>query len=174
MPTYQERVEVDVPVRTAYDQWTQFEEFPRFMEGVEEVRQVDDAYTEWHADIAGERRSWAARITEQEPDTRISWTSTEGDVKMGGTVTFESLGSDRTAVTLQVDFEPDDAQERMGDALGIVERRVKGDLDRFKSFIEDRGDATGAWRGEIPADGALEPTPEGRAQDDASGEDRPA
>jgi uncharacterized membrane protein len=162
MPTYEERIEVAVPVRTAYDQWTQFEEFPRFMEGVEEVRQRTDAYTEWRADVGGERRTWVARITEQEPDRLIAWTSTEGDAKLGGAVTFEALAEDRTAVSLRVDFEPDEPSERIGDAVGVVERRVKGDLERFKSFIEDRGRATGAWRGEIPADGALEPENEAR------------
>jgi uncharacterized membrane protein len=162
MPTYEERIEVDVPVRTAYDQWTQFEEFPRFMEGVEEVRQRDDAYTEWRAEVGGESRRWVARITEQEPDRLIAWTSTEGDAKIGGTVAFEPMGEGRTAVMLRVDFEPDDATERIGDALGIVERRVRGDLERFKAFIEGRGEATGAWRGEIPPDGAREPANEPR------------
>ncbi len=163
MPTYQARVEIDVPVRTAYDQWTQFEEFPRFMEGVEEVRQIDDAYTEWRADVAGQQRTWVARITDQEPDRIIAWTSVEGDLKIGGTVTFEALGEDRSAVDLRIDLEADDATERIGDVLGIVERRVKGDLQRFKAFVEERGAATGAWRGEIPADHPLEPKGEGRS-----------
>jgi len=156
LPTYEERIEVGVPVRTCYDQWTQFEEFPRFMEGVERVHQIDDAYTEWTAEIGGERRTWAARITEQEPDRRIAWASTEGDVKLGGVVEFESLGDARSAVVLRVEFEPDDTPERTGEALGVVERRVKGDLERFKAFIEERGDATGAWRGEIQPDRPLE------------------
>jgi uncharacterized membrane protein len=163
MPTYEERVEVDVPVRTAYDQWTQFEEFPRFMEGVERVTQRDDVYTEWTAEIGGERRSWAARVTEQVPDEVIAWASTEGDAKVGGTVRFEPLGEGRTAVTLRVEFEPDDATERMGDVLGLVERRVQGDLERFKAFIEERGAATGAWRGEVPPDRPLEPENEARS-----------
>jgi uncharacterized membrane protein len=157
VPTYEERIEVEVPVRTAYDQWTQFEEFPRFMEGVERVEQIDDAYTQWTAEIGCERRSWAARIVEQEPDRRIAWASTEGDAKVGGSVEFEPIGDDRTAVLLRIDFEPGDATERVGDALGIVERRVKGDLERFKAFIEERRRATGAWRGEIPPDRPLEP-----------------
>jgi uncharacterized membrane protein len=160
MPTYEQRIEVDVPVRTAYDQWTQFEEFPRFMEGVEEVRQRTDAYTEWRAEIGGEERTWVARITQQEPDRLIAWTSTEGDAKIGGTVSFEPLANDRTAVGLRIDFEPDDATERVGDALGVVERRVRGDLERFKAFIEERGGATGGWRGQIPPDGSLEPANE--------------
>jgi uncharacterized membrane protein len=160
MPTYEERIEIAVPIRTAYDQWTQLEEFPRFMEGVEEVRQRTDVYTEWRAEIGGEQRSWVARITEQQPDHVIAWASTEGDAKIGGRVSFEPMGEDRTAVTLRIEFEPDDATERMGDRLGIVERRVRGDLERFKAFIEERGEATGAWRGEIPADGALRPEDE--------------
>jgi uncharacterized membrane protein len=163
MTTYEERVEVDVPVRAAYDQWTQFEEFPRFMEGVREVRQRTDAYTEWRAEIGGRERAWVARITEQEPDRLIAWTSTEGDAKIGGTVTFEPLGEDRTAIRLRVEFEPDDATERIGDALGVVERRVRGDLERFRTFIEERGRATGGWRGEIPPDGPREPENEARS-----------
>jgi uncharacterized membrane protein len=157
MPTYEERIEVDVPVRAAYDQWTQFEDFPNFMEGVEEVRQVDDVYTEWRAEIAGRPRRWVARITEQHPDRLIAWASTEGDLKIGGVVSFEALGEARTAVSLRVDLEPDAASERAGDALGVVERRVRGDLERFKSFIESRREPTGGWRGDVPPDEPLEP-----------------
>jgi uncharacterized membrane protein len=157
MPTYEQRIEIDVPVRAAYDQWTQFEEFPSFMEGVEEVRQVDDVYTEWRAEIGGQRRRWVARITEQHPDRLIAWASTEGDVKIGGVVTFEALAETRTAVTLRVDFEPDDPAERAGDVVGVVERRVGGDLERFKSFLESRREPTGGWRGEIPPDEPLDP-----------------
>jgi uncharacterized membrane protein len=163
MPRFEERIEVDVPVRTAYDQWTQFEEFPRFMEGVERVTQRNDVYTEWAVEIGGERRNWAARITEQVPDELISWASTEGDAKVGETVRFERLGEDRTAVTLQIDFEPDNGAAPMGDALGVVERRVKGDLERFKALIEKRGEATGAWRGEVPPDRPLRPENEARS-----------
>jgi uncharacterized membrane protein len=147
MSTYRARIEIDVPVRTAYDQWTQFEEFPRFMEGVEEVRQIDDAYTEWHAEIGGQQRTWVTRITDQEPDRIIAWTSVEGDLKTGGTVTFEPLGDGRSAVELRIDLDADDA---------TLERRVSGDLERFKTFLEERGEATGAWRGEIPADHPLQ------------------
>jgi uncharacterized membrane protein len=156
MPTYEERIEVGVPVRTAYNQWTQFEEFPRFMEGVERVVQRSDVYAEWTAEIGGERRTWVVRITEQDPDRSIGWASTEGDVKVDGVVLFEPLGDDRTALTLRIDFEPDDATDRAADALGAVERRVRGDLERFKTFIEERREATGAWRGEIPADRPLD------------------
>ena len=141
-----ESIDVEVPVRTAYDQWTQFESFPRFMEGVKSVRQLDDTTLEWVAEIAGREERWKARITEQEPDQRVAWTATDG-AKNAGVVTFHRLGEGRTRVTLQLEIEPEGPVESIGDALGIVQRRVKGDLDRFKSFIEDRGAASGAWRG---------------------------
>ena len=143
-----ESIDVNVPVRTAYNQWTQFESFPRFMEGVEKVEQVDDTTLEWTAEIAGVRRSWRARITEQTPDQRIAWTSTDG-ARNAGVVTFHRLDDDRSRVTLQLDVEPEGAVEATGDALGFVRRRATGDLERFKEFIEARGEATGAWRGEV-------------------------
>ena len=143
-----ETVDVDVPVRTAYDQWTQFEEFPRFMEGVESVRQIDDTHLEWAASIAGQRKEWRAEITEQTPDQRIAWTATEG-AQNAGAVTFHRLDDRKTRVTLQLDVEPEGPVESAGDALGFVQRRAKGDMERFKSFIEERGVATGAWRGEV-------------------------
>jgi uncharacterized membrane protein len=143
-----ESIDVDVPVRITYDQWTQFEEFPRFMEGVKQVRQVDDTTLEWTAEIKGIERSWKAEVTEQEPDTVIAWRSTSG-AKNDGRVTFEPLGENRTRVTLQLDVEPDDPIEKAGDALGFVERQVEGDLRRFKEFIDSRGTPTGGWRGEV-------------------------
>ncbi len=143
-----ESIDVDVPVRMSYAQWTQFEEFPRFMEGVKEVRQVDDTTIEWTAEIKSIERSWKAEITEQEPDTVIAWRSTSGATN-DGRVTFEPLGENRTRVTLQLDVEPDDPIEKAGDALGFVERQVEGDLRRFKEFIEARGTPTGGWRGEV-------------------------
>jgi uncharacterized membrane protein len=149
-----ETVEVGVPVRTAYNQWTQFEEFPRFMEGVERVRQVTDETLEWTADVFGQRRSWGARITEQKPDERVAWVSTEGE-RLDGTVEFQPVGTDRTRVDLTMRFEPTDTAEKAADALKIVETRVKGDLERFKEFIETRGAETGAWRGEIPPDTSI-------------------
>jgi uncharacterized membrane protein len=149
--TIEESVEVAVPVRTAYNQWTQFEEFPRFMEGVERVDQIDDQLLHWVAEVGGRKREWDAKITEQTPDQRVAWYST-GDTKHAGVVTFHRIADDRTRVMLQMDFEPTDLVEKAGDALGIVRRRVKGDLSRFKEFIETRGQATGEWRGEIGQD----------------------
>ena len=143
-----EKLEVDVPVRVAYDQWTQFESFPSFMEGIERVVQVDDTTLEWTASIAGQVKHWRAEITEQRPDEVVAWRSTEG-ARNDGAVTFEPLGSDRTRLELQLDVEPEGLVEKAGDALGVVERRVRGDLDRFKAFVESRGQATGAWRGEV-------------------------
>ena len=143
-----EQIEVDVPVRVAYDQWTQFESFPQFMEGVERVVQLDDKTLEWTASIAGKTKHWRAQILEQQPDRVISWRATEGALN-DGAVRFEPLGPDKTRLTLQLDVEPEGLIEKAGDALGIVERRVRGDLERFKEFIENRGQATGDWRGRV-------------------------
>jgi uncharacterized membrane protein len=145
-----ESIEVDVPVRTAYNQWTQFESFPKFMEAVKEVRQLDDTTLEWVADVAGKEKRWKAKITEQKPDERVAWTSTEG-ARNAGVVTFHRLGEGRTRVTLQLDVDPEGPIENAGDALGVVKRQVQGDLKRFKEFIESRGQETGAWRGEVAA-----------------------
>ena len=143
-------VEVDVPVSAAYDQWTQFEEFPQFMEGVESVRQIDDTHMHWVADIGGVEREWDAEITEQHPDERVAWRSSSG-AKHGGVVTFHRLDADTTRVMLQLDFEPEGLVEQVGDKLGFVTRRAKGDLERFKKMIEARGGVeTGAWRGDVP------------------------
>ena len=141
-------IEVDAPVRVAYDQWTQFESFPQFMEGVERVVQLDDKTLEWTASIAGKTKHWRAEILEQRPDQVVSWRSIEG-AQNDGQVRFEPLGADRTRVTLQLDFEPDGLIEKAGDALGIVERRVKDDLDKYREFVEGRGHASGAWRGRV-------------------------
>jgi uncharacterized membrane protein len=143
-----ETVDVDVPVRTAYDQWTQFESFPMFMEGVEKVEQLDDTSLRWTAEIAGQKRSWKAKITEQLPDERVAWTSIEG-TKNAGVVTFHHLDDRKTRVTLQLDVDPEGPVENIGDALGFVQRRAKGDMERFKKFIESRGTETGAWRGTV-------------------------
>jgi uncharacterized membrane protein len=151
MSTIEESVEVEVPARTAYNQWTQFETFPQFMEGVERVEQIDDERLHWVADIGGRKREWDAKITEQTPDQRVAWYGT-GDTKHAGVVTFHRVADDRTRVMLQMDFEPTDFVERAGDALGVVGRRIKGDLGRFKEFIENRGEATGEWRGAIRQD----------------------
>jgi uncharacterized membrane protein len=151
MPRFEDVIDVDVPVRVAYDQWTQFEEFPKFMEGVERVVQRDDKTLDWTATIAGQRKEWTAEITDQTPDIRIAWKSTSGD-ENAGAVLFSSLGPDSTRITLRIDADPEGAVETIGANLGFVERRVKGDLERFKEFIEARGVPTGAWRGEIHGD----------------------
>jgi uncharacterized membrane protein len=147
----EESIEVDVPVRTAYNQWTQFEEFPRFMEGVESVRQIDDTHTHWVAEIAGQRREFDAEITEQRPDERVAWTSRSGE-RQAGVVTFHRISDDRTKIMLQLDYEPEGLVDKAGDALGFVTRRAKGDLERFKQLIEARGVESGAWRGNVAAD----------------------
>ena len=154
MSIISQTIEVGVPVSVAYNQWTQFEEFPGFMEGVESVRQVTDESLEWTAEIAGQVRTWGTRITEQVPDRKISWIAVEGE-QIDGTVEFAPAGEDRTQVSLSMRFEPSDAMEEAADALQVVEGRVKGDLERFKRFIESRGSETGAWRGEIPPDAEL-------------------
>ena len=141
-------IEVGVPVRTAYNQWTQFEEFPGFMEGVKSVTQVDDKHLHWVAEIAGVEREWDAEITEQIPDERIAWRSTSGPTN-AGVVTFHHLEEGRSKVMLQMEVEADDAAAKVADFLGIVERKTKGDLVRFKEHIESRGTESGAWRGEI-------------------------
>ena len=143
-----EAVDVAVPVRTAYDQWTQFESFPKFMEGVKSVRQLNDSTLEWVADVGGRQKSWQAKITEQRPDERIAWKATEG-AHNAGVVTFHRLGEGRSRVTLQLDVEPEGPIESVGTALGVVQRRVKGDMKRFKEYIEARDGETGAWRGTI-------------------------
>ena len=148
MSTIEESVVVDVPLTTVYNQWTQFESFPQFMEGVQSVRQLDDRRLHWAAEIGGKRREWDAEITEQRPDERVAWRSTSG-APNGGAVTFHRLGDEQTKVMVQIDYEPEGAIESIGEAVGMVERRTKGDLERFKEFIESRGTETGEWRGEI-------------------------
>jgi uncharacterized membrane protein len=148
MSVVEQTIEVDVPVRVAYDQWTQFESFPHFMEGVEQVTQKDDSTLEWHANIAGQDKRWTAEIVEQTPDQRVAWRSTSG-AKNSGVVSFQPRGDNRTSVTLQLEADPEGPVESAGDALGFLDRRVKGDLERFKEFVEGRGVPTGAWRGEI-------------------------
>jgi uncharacterized membrane protein len=148
MATIEESIEVKVPVRTAYDQWTQFEEFPRFMAGVESVKQLDDTHLHWVANIGGIRREWDAEITEQHPDERVAWRATEG-AENAGVVTFHHIDEGTTKVMLQLDFDPDGFVEQVGDKLGIVKSQAEADLDRFKEFIEERGTETGAWRGDV-------------------------
>ena len=153
MSTIEESIDLQVPVRTAYNQWTQFEEFPRFMDGVEEVRQLDDTHLHWVAEIAGVRREWKAEVTEQTPDQRIAWQSTNG-AQHAGVVTFHHIDDGHTRVMLQLDTEPQGVVEKAGDALGVLKRQVKGDLERFKQLIESRGSESGAWRGEVAQDPA--------------------
>jgi uncharacterized membrane protein len=148
MARVEKSIQVNVPLQTAYNQWTQFEEFPRFMEGIREVRQLDDARLNWVAEIGGETKEWEARITQQVPDQVVAWES-EGGVPNAGVVTFHRMGGDQTEVNVSMEYEPEDFKEAVGDKLGFVARRVEGDLKRFKEFIEERGVETGAWRGKI-------------------------
>jgi uncharacterized membrane protein len=148
MSEKEKSVEVDVPVSVAYNQWTQFESFPQFMDGVESVTQLDDRRLHWVAEIAGVKREWDAEITDQEPDRRIAWRSIDGTGN-AGVVTFQPLDTNRTQVTLDIDIEPQDLVEKIGDKLGFVSKQSEGDLKKFKDFIESRGRETGAWRGEI-------------------------
>lgn len=153
MSTVEKTIDVDVPVRSAYDQWTQFEEFPHFMEGVEEVRQVDDRHCHWRTKVAGVRREFDTEIVDQLPDERVAWRTVGGEVRQKGVVTFQRLDEDHTRVRLAMEVEPEGVVEKTGDALGILDLRVKGDLKRFKGFIEERGQATGGWRGRVrPSD----------------------
>jgi uncharacterized membrane protein len=149
MPTtIEQSVDVNVPVRTAYNQWTQFEEFPEFMEAVEEVKQIDDTHLRWKAESGGTSHEWEAEITEQHPDERIAWTSTSGKGN-SGVVTFHRLDDETTRIMLQLEWEPEGAKEQLGSAVGLDDRSVKGDLERFKQLIERRGTESGAWRGEV-------------------------
>jgi uncharacterized membrane protein len=145
-----ESIDVDVPVRTVYDQWTQFETFPQFMDGVERIDQITDTKTHWVTKIGGVEREFDADITEQHPDERVAWKSTTG-ADQAGVVTFHRLSDTSTRVTVQMDYEPEGVVENVGDKLGIVKRRVTGDLERFKQFIEARGSETGGWRGDVDA-----------------------
>lgn len=148
MSTITESIDVNVPIRVAYDQWTQFESFPEFMEGVEDIRQMSPDMIHWRMKIAGTEREFDAQITEQHPDQRVAWKSVSGP-RHAGVVTFHRLGESTTRVTTQMDVDPDGFVENVTDRLGILDRRVKGDLKRFKEFIEQRGQQTGAWRGDI-------------------------
>jgi len=148
MEYVEKSIEVDVPVRTAYNQWTQFESFPQFMDGVEEVRQIDDKNLFWRAKVMGVEKGWNAEIVEQVPDKRIAWHSTSG-TDNAGIVTFDTLSPTSTKLTLRLGYEPEGAMENLGKALGSLERAIEGDLKRFKKFIEGRRVETGAWREEI-------------------------
>ena len=144
----EESIDVNVPVRVAYNQWTQFEEFPQFMDGVDEVRQLDETHLHWVASFGGSQHEWDAEITEQLPDERVAWRNTDGKDN-AGVVTFHRLDADNTRVMVQMDFVPEGIKEKIGDALGAPDRRVQADLERFKEMIESRGVESGAWRGEV-------------------------
>src|SRR5215218_9236042 len=146
--TVEKTILVNVPISTAYNQWTQFEDFPQFMGGVKSVTQLSDDRLEWVAEIAGVGRQWQARIVEQIPDRKVAWAATEGATNAGA-VTFSDAGGGQTSVHLSLEYEPDGLVEKVGDKLNIVENQAERDLERFKAFIEDEGYATGAWRGSI-------------------------
>jgi uncharacterized membrane protein len=148
MATVEKSIEVNVPVTTAYNQWTQFEDFPKFMENVESVQQTDDTHLHWVAEYGGQRHEWDAEIVEQVPDERIAWQG-DGDVQQSGIVTFEPLDDARTKVTVRIDWEPEGMKEKVGSAVGADSRSVGEDLDRFKEMIEERGVESGAWRGSV-------------------------
>ena len=154
MSQVEESIEVGVPVHTAYNQWTQFETFPEFMSGVERIEQRTDTLTHWVTNVNGVHREFDAEITEQIPDERVAWTSTGGDTRQAGAVTFHKLDEGKSRVMVQIDWQPSDLVEKVGSAINIDNRRVKGDLERFKEFIEARGSETGAWRGDIENDPA--------------------
>jgi uncharacterized membrane protein len=150
MPKIEDTIEVRVPVQQAYNQWTQFEDFPKFMEGIQSVQQLDDTHVQWVAEIRGESREWTTEITEQRPDQKVAWRTIEGEVKNDGIVTFEPMGDAQTRVNVQMDVEGDSTAENVaGDLLGVVKKQVHGDLERFKQLIESRDEETGAWRGRV-------------------------
>ncbi|WP_328877206.1 SRPBCC family protein [Streptomyces sp. NBC_00299] len=149
MSTVKETVEVEVPVGTAYNQWTQFQEFPNFMEGVEEVRQLDDSHNHWTTKIGGVRREFDTEIVDQLPDERITWRTVSGDTQQKGTVRFQRVDDTHTRVELVMDVEPSGAAEKAADMTGTIDRRIKGDMRRFKEYIEHRGIESGSWRGRI-------------------------
>jgi uncharacterized membrane protein len=148
MARVEESIEVNVPVSTAYNQWTQFEEFPQFMEGVESVKQISDTRLHWVAEIGGKRHEWAAQIVEQTPDRKVEWRAEDGHYN-SGIVTFEAADGNQTRINVVIEHETEGLTETLGSALGSDSRRVKGDLERFKDFVESRGVETGAWRGEV-------------------------
>jgi len=150
MPKIEDSIDVEVPVRKAYNQWTQFEEFPKFMEGVQSVQQLDDTHVRWVAEIRGESREWTTEIVEQQPDEKVEWKTIDGQVKNDGVVTFQQVGDGQTRVNVAMDVAGESTAENVaGDLLGIVKSQVRGDLERFKQLVETRDDETGAWRGTV-------------------------
>ena len=148
MSVVEKSIEINVPVTTAYNQWTQFEEFPNFMEGVKKVSQIDDTHLRWKANVGGKDKEWDAEITEQIPDNRIAWRSRDGAMN-AGVVTFHRLSDSKSKIMLQLEYDPEGVVENVGDAVGVVSQRVVGDLERFKHYIESRGKESGAWRGTV-------------------------
>jgi uncharacterized membrane protein len=148
MEPIEKSIDVDAPIQSVYNQWTQFEDFPHFMNGVKEVIQKDATHLHWRVNLWGKEEEWDAVITEQEPDIRVSWKSIDG-LRTAGTVRFYDLGNNRTQVRLAMSYQPADAIEKVGDALGIVDRNVESSLKDFKKYIEQRGVESGAWRGEV-------------------------
>ena len=150
METITKDIEVRAPVRAVYNQWTQFEDFPKFMEGIQSVQQLDDTHVHWVAEIRGETREWTTEITEQRPDEKVAWKTIDGEVKNDGVVSFEQIARDQTRVNVQMDVEGESTAENVaGDLLGVVKSQVHGDLERFKQLIENRDEATGAYRGKV-------------------------
>jgi carbon monoxide dehydrogenase subunit G len=171
--THVERsIEVEVPVRMAYDQWSRFEEFPRFMSGVEEVRRVGDGMTHWVAHISGVRREWDAAIVEQVPDEKVAWAATTGATNAGA-VFFDAVATDCTRVRLTLDFEPEGVIERIGDVMDVVQRQAVADLDRFKEFIEGQSSVAGGWRGTSEDGGVMSQEAQGQAVRQAAADDLP-
>lgn len=152
MSTVTESIDVDVPIKIAYDQWTQFESFPEFMDGVQEIRQIDDTHLHWVVKVGGITREFDATITEQHPEERVAWRADDGP-DHAGVVTFHRLDDEQTRVTAQMDIDPEGFVENVADKAGILDRKVRGDLKRFKEFIENRGSATGTWRGDVERPG---------------------
>lgn len=148
MKMIEQSIEVDAPLRKVYNQWTQFEEFPEFMEGIEKVHQLDDKRLHWVANIGGKHEEWDAEIQEQVPDQRIAWRSITGR-QSDGNISFEKVAENKTRIRAAISYEPEGAMEKIGDAMGIVSARVKGDLKRFKEFVERQTTESAGWRGEI-------------------------
>ena len=148
MSTVEKSIDIDVPVRVAYDQWTQFESFPQFMEGIEEIKQIDDTHLHWRAKVGGHEVEWNAVITEQIPDERVAWKATDGKAN-AGVVTFHRLSDTSSRVMVQIEHEADGIMEKVGSALGADSREVKNSLQNFKELVEKRGNADASWRGEV-------------------------
>jgi uncharacterized membrane protein len=153
MPNVTKSIDVEVPVSTAYNQWTQFESFPRFMGGVESITQTDDTHSHWVTKIGGQTREFDTEITEQHPDERVAWKSTDGTAH-AGVVTFHRLSDSQTKVTVQLDWQADGLVEKAGALVGVDDHQVNADLDRFKTYIESQGHPDGAWRGDVSNTGS--------------------